>query len=117
MTTVFDCRVMLIGVTEESCREDVIGPGRLTISIAPEPLELSWEIAVRGLTALAERCEFHGSFDHTRLSGLQGRGAVELVCPIAPNVERAYHELRFEHRDTLANRAIIVTARLEKPLE
>ncbi len=108
---------MLIGATEESCREDVIGPGVLTIRIAPEPLEVSWEIAVRGLTALTESCEFRGSFDRTRLSGLQGRGAVELLCPIAPNVDRAYHELRFEHREALANRALIVNVRFEEPID
>lgn len=95
---VFHCQKLLIGSSEASCREDVIGPGVLRIVFNPDPPQGSWEVSISGLAALAESCEYHGSFDKTRLSNLQGRGETALVCPVASNIERAYHELRFENR-------------------
>ncbi len=111
---VFSCSHLLIGLETVYCREDVIGPGRLTISFRPDPRETSWEIGVRGLAALAEHCEFRGQFDQTRLSALQGRGETDIICPIAAGVDRQYHELRFENLLDATNTAISLTVSFER---
>ena len=104
----FSCSHLLIGLETAYCHEDVVGPGTLTVSFRPDPKETSWEIGVRGLAALAEQCEFHGRFDQTRLSALQGRGETDIFCNIAANVDRQYHEIRFENRLDAPNTAINV---------
>jgi hypothetical protein len=106
---VFSCTHVLIGLETVHCREDVVGPGTLSLSIRPDPKETSWELGIKGLAALAEHCEFHGQFDQTRLSALQGRGETGLVCPIAADVDRQYHELRIENRLDTPNTAISVS--------
>ena len=85
---VFSCDRLLIGLETTYCHEDVVGPGRLTLSFRPDPKETSWEIGIRGLAALAEQCQFHGRFDQTRLSALQGRGETNIICDIAASIER-----------------------------
>lgn len=110
----FSCGRLLIGLETVYCHEDVVGPGTLSVSFEPDPKETSWEIAVRGLAALAEQCEFHGQFDQTRLSALQGRGRCELVCPISANIDRQYHELSFENLSDTINTSITVTARFRR---
>jgi hypothetical protein len=108
LVELFSCSHLLIGLETAYCHEDVVGPGTLAVSFRPDPKETSWEIGVRGLAALAEQCEFHGRFDQTRLSGLQGRGETDIVCNIAANVDRQYHEIRFENRLDAPNTAINV---------
>ncbi len=103
---IFSCSHLLIGVETVFCHEDVTGPGTLRVSFRPDPAETSWEVSVRGLAALAEQCEFHGQFDQTRLSALQGRGETDIVCRIAADVDRQYHELRVENRTDIPNTAI-----------
>ena len=110
----FTCSQTLIGRETASCREDFVGPGELTISFQPDPKETSWEIGVRGLAALAEQCEFHGRFDQTRLSALQGRGETHIVCAIAPSLNRQYHELRFENLLEAPSTAIHVRVTLAR---
>ena len=114
MSEVFNCSHLLIGLESVACREDVTGPGRLTVSFVPDPPETSWEIGVRGLAALAEQCEFHGTFDQTRLAALQGRGETAIVCEIAASIDRQYHEIRFENRLDAPNTAIRVTVSLQR---
>ncbi len=104
----FSCSHLLIGLETVSCREDVVGPGTLTLSFRPDPKETSWELAIQGLAALAEQCEFHGQFDQTRLSALQGRGETDIVCAIAADVDRQYHEIRFENLLEAPNTALHV---------
>ena len=106
---VFSCNHLLIGLETVYCREDVVGPGTLTLSIRPDPTETSWEVGIKGLAALAEHCEFHGQFDQTHLSALQGRGETDLVCPITADVDRQYHEIRIENRLDASNTAISVS--------
>lgn len=103
------CSERLIGLETVYCREDVVGPGTLTVRIRPDPKETSWELGIRGLAALAEACAFEGRFDGTRLSRLQGRGAVAIVCPIAADVDRPYHEISFENRLDAPNTSIQVS--------
>lgn len=111
---VFNCDRLLIGLETAYCHEDVVGPGTLRLSFRPDPKETSWEIGIRGLAAVAELCEFHGQFDQTLLSALQGRGETDLVCPIAAEVDRQYHEIRFENRLDAPNTAIRVTVTLTR---
>jgi hypothetical protein len=113
-TEVFRCTERLIGRTTVYCHEDVVGPGVLTVNILPDPRETSWELSIRGLAALAEQCEFHGRFDQTRLSALQGRSEVKLVCPIEADVDREYHEIRFENRIDAPNTSITVSVVLSR---
>jgi hypothetical protein len=112
--TVFDCRLMLIGKTSETCLEDVVGPGLVTVSIRPEPEKASWELGIRGLVALSEACAFEGSFDQTRLASLQGRGAVSLTCRVGDSVSRPYLQIRFEQREEMPNTAIQVAVTFER---
>ena len=107
-TELFNCAQTLIGLETVYCHEDVIGPGILTLSLQVDPEETSWELRIRGLAALAEQCEFHGHFDQTRLSALQGRGETEIICPIAAGVDRQYHEFSFENLLDAPNTAINV---------
>lgn len=107
----FSCSHLLIGLETVFCHEDVIGPGTLNIAIRPDPKETSWEISISGLAALAEQCEFHGQFDQTRLAALQGRGDTEIVCAIAAEVDRQYHELRFENRIEATNTSLRIQVR------
>ena len=109
---VFACHKILIGISAISCTEDIQGPGVLTIAFKPDPTQSSWEVAVRGLAALAEQCEFHGSFDQTRLSALQGRGATELVCPIAASIDRSFHELSFSSLTETPNSSLAISVTL-----
>lgn len=106
---IFRCQLLLIGQSEDVCREDIIAPGTLRISFKPDPVQSSWELSLSGLAALADACEFHGSFDQTRLAALQGRGETELVCPISPGVDRAYHALQFENRTETVNGSISIS--------
>jgi hypothetical protein len=111
---VFSCSHLIIGLETVFCREDVVGPGKLTVSFRPDPKETSWEISVRGLAALAEQCEFHGQFDQTRLSALQGRGEAQIACAIVADVDRQYHEFRFENLIDAPNTAIQVAVTLQR---
>ncbi len=111
---IFVCTETLIGLETASCREDVVGPGTLTLAVIPDPKETSWELAIRGLAALAEQCAFQGRFDRTRLSQLQGRGPVDIVCPITPDIDRQYHEIRFENRLDQPNTSIRIELRFER---
>ena len=113
-TEVFTCSRTLIGLETAFCREDITGPGELTVSFRPDPEETSWEISVRGLAALAEQCEFHGHFDQQRLSALQGRGATDIVCALDPSLDRQYHEIRFENLLDAPNTAINVSVSLQR---
>ena len=113
-TEVFSCSHTLIGLETVFCHEDIVGPGVLTVSFRPDPKETSWEIGVRGLVALAEQCEFHGQFDKPRLSALQGRGKADIVCAIAPSLDRQYHEIRFENMLDVPNTAINVSVSLRR---
>lgn len=92
---VWSCHALLIGKARETCTRDIQGPGRLTITFRPDPPQGGWEVGVSGLAALAEACEFHGSYDQTRLSALQGRGETSIVCPITPSIDQAFHEIAF----------------------
>ena len=111
---IFACSHLLIGLETVYCHEDVVGPGTLMLSFRPDPKETSWEIGVRGLAALAEQCEFHGQFDQTRLSALQGRGETDIVCAIAAGIDRQYHEFRLENLLDAPNTAIKVTVRYSR---
>lgn len=111
-STLFTCRFLLIGTDQNACREDVIGPGILEVSFDPDPPQGSWGAGIRGLVALAEVCEFHGSFDQTRLSALQGRGATRIVCPLSADVDRAYHEIQVKSLEPAPNSSIAVTIRM-----
>jgi len=95
---IFTCRKMLIGLSDGSCTEDIHGPGMLTIHLKPDPVRTSWEVAITGLATLAKACEFHGSFQQTRLSALQGHAEASLRCPITSVVDRAHHQLAFQNR-------------------
>ena len=109
---IFACHKLLIGISEISCTEDIQGPGVLTVAFKPDPPQSSWEVAVRGLAALAEQCEFHGSFDQTRLSALQGRGETELVCPIAADVDRSFHTLSISSLTETPNSSLAISVTL-----
>ena len=111
---IFRCHKLLIGTAPASCTEDVVGPGTLAIELVPDPPHGSWTVAVSGLQALAEACEFHGSFDRTRLAALEGRGATSLRCPVAATVDRAYHELAFTQKDPAPGSSLAVTVRMTR---
>lgn len=113
-TTVFECRKILIGLDQASCREDIQGPGVLTVTFTPDPLQTSWEVGVRGLATLADTCEFHGRFDQTRLSNLQGRGATALRCPIDATTNRQYHEISVTSRLDTPGTSLTVTLTLAR---
>jgi len=104
---------MLIGLTEVSCTNDIQGPGVLRIEFRPDPSH-SWEVAVSGLAALAEQCEFRGSFDQTRLAALQGRGDTDLVCPLSETVDRPYHTLSFENLTETPNSSLAISVTLTR---
>lgn len=112
---VFRCDLRLIGIDARSCKEDVIGPGQLTITFKPDPPESAWDASVEGLTALAEACGFSGGFQRKRLSGLEGRGKAEITCPIAPNVDRPYHELRFATREATPGTSLGISVVFVRP--
>jgi hypothetical protein len=99
----FRCHLLLIGSDTQSCVEDVQGPGTLEIRFKPDPPQGGWELALTGLAPLADACGFIGSYDQKRLSALQGRGETEIVCKLAPGIDRSYHELTFESRLDAAN--------------
>ena len=105
---------MLIGLGSDSCTGDVLGPGVLRIAFKPDPPQSSWEVGINGLAALADTCEFHGSFDQTRLAALQGRGATELICPIDASIDRAYHELSFSNQLVNPNSSISIAVTFER---
>jgi hypothetical protein len=112
---VFRCDLRLIGIDAKSCEEDVIGPGELTISFKPDPPESAWDASIDGLTALAQACGFSGGFQRKRLSGLEGRGKAEIACPIAPNVDRPYHQLRFETREATPGTSLGISVVFVRP--
>ena len=112
---IFKCTQLLIGLDTGYCREDITGPGVLSVRFQPDPKETSWEISLRGLAALAEQCEFRGQFDQTRLSALQGRGETEIVCHLGEEVDRQYHELSFANQLQTTNTAITVTVTFSRP--
>lgn len=107
------CRNLLVGLSVEVCNLDVQGPGNLTIEIQPNSDRSSWQLAIKGLTALTQSCEFHGSFDRHNPSSLQGRGEVSLICPIGPSVDREWHTLSFEGQLDIANLTISILTRYQ----
>ncbi len=111
----FRCHVLLIGLDDGACTEDVVGPGTLRIAFRPDPERSSWELGIRGLAALAESCEFHGSYHSTRLSAVQGRGNTDIICPIPASTDRQYHEIRFQGREETPGTAINITVTFERP--
>ena len=80
-----------------------------------DPKTASWEIALDGLTTLADECAFRGRFDQTRLAALQGRGEAEIVCPIADGVDRPYHTLYFETREPTPGTTLRVRVVYQRP--
>lgn len=110
----WSCHALLIGTAKETCTEDVQGPGRLTIRFRPDPPQGGWEVGVSGLAALAEHCEFHGSYDQTRLSVLQGRGETAIVCPIAGSVDRGFHEIAFAGKLEAAGSSMSIEVTYER---
>lgn len=110
----FDCRKVLIAHDALPCTEDVRGPGTLTLSFRPDPPQTSWEVAVTGLAALAEACEFEGSYDETRLTTLQGRGETAIRCAIGPGVDRPYHEIRVADRTGVSGFSLAVAITFER---
>jgi hypothetical protein len=107
------CRNLLVGLSVEVCNLDIHGPGNLTIEIRPDSEHSSWQLAINGLTALTQSCEFHGSFDRHNPSSLQGRGEATLICPIAASVDRQWHTLSFEGQLDIPNLTIIIFASYE----
>lgn len=115
LVEVFRCEHLLIAVDEDTCTGDVVGPGELTLSFRPDPKSASWEVAVDGLTALADECAFRGRFDQTRLSALQGRGETEIVCAIAAPVDRQYHTLSFATREATPHTTLRIQVVFQQP--
>ena len=112
---VFRCEHLLIAADSDQCSGDVIGPGDLRLAFRPDPKTASWEIALDGLTTLADECAFRGRFDQTRLAALQGRGEAEIVCPIADGVDRPYHTLYFETREPTPGTTLRVRVVYQRP--
>ncbi|MGE0622482.1 MAG: hypothetical protein AB7I04_17955 [Pseudomonadales bacterium] len=111
----FRCDLLLIAEDKDTCTGDVVGPGELTLTFRPDPRTASWEIAVEGLTAVTQECAFHGRFDQTRLSALQGRGEIKIVCPIDAAVDRQYHSLGFTVREPTPNTTLRVQVAFRRP--